>query len=193
MTDSFTIYITTPHCLNFMIYIQNIYLNQKESKGNLRFPYIAKTFNFSNDFKENFKELWHTLRKQITNDKYDSQIFYEENHIFYKKLFDADLCNEESFKELICSFKVWWTSIAGQLSLEYSVTEYSTQLYNDLVLYLKQNQIEPLQQLHISLLYDDCVFVKKNITSYSAILPTKNFFINYKDVVTTLSKCFHVA
>ncbi|WP_156575206.1 hypothetical protein [Bacillus luti] len=193
MTDSFTIYITTPHCLNFMIYIQNIRLNQKESKGNFHFPYIAKTFNFSNDFEVNFKELWQTLRKQITNDKYDSQIFYEENHIFYEKLFNTHLCNEESFKELICSFKVWWTSIVGQHSLECSVTEYSTQLYNDLVLYLKQNQIEPLQQLHISLLYDECVFIKENITSYSAILPMKHLFINYKDVFTTLSKCFHEA
>ncbi|MCU5500768.1 hypothetical protein OCF63_22820, partial [Bacillus wiedmannii] len=105
-------------------------------------------------------------------------------------LFDNHLCNEDSFKELVCSFKVWWTSIAGQLSLEWSVSEYSTQLYNDLVLYLKQNEIEPLQQLHINLLYDDCVFTKDNITSYSAILPTKHFFINYRDVVTTLSTCF---
>jgi len=173
-----------------MIYIQNIYLNQKENNENLRFPYIAKQVNFSTDFEANFKELWHTLRKRIANDRYDLQIFYEENHIFYEKLFDTQLCNKDSFKELVCSFKVWWTSIAGQLSLEWSVSEYSTQLYNDLVLYLKQHQIGPLQQLHISLLYDDCVFTKDNITSYSAVLPTKHFFINYRDVVTTLSKCF---
>ncbi|MDA1609653.1 hypothetical protein PDK26_00025 [Bacillus cereus] len=190
MTDSFTIHTNAPHCLNFMIYIQNIYLNQKEKKGNLRFPYIARQFNFSTNFETNFKELWHTLRKQVANDKYDSQIFYDENYMFYEKLFDNHLCNEELFKELICSFKVWWTSIAGQLSLEWSVSEYSTQLYNDLVLYLRQHQIEPLQQLHISLLYDDCVFVKENISSYSAILPTKTFFIGYRDVVATLSKCF---
>ena len=113
--------------------------------------------------------------------------------MFYEKLFDNHLCNEELFKELICSFKVWWTSIAGQLSLEWSVSEHSTQLYNDLVLYLKQNEIEPLQQLHISLLYDDCIFAKENISSYSAILSTKHIFINYKNVVTTLSTCFHVA
>ncbi|WP_436864534.1 hypothetical protein [Bacillus fungorum] len=193
MTDSFTIHTNTSYCLNFMIYIQNIYLNQKEKKESLRFPYIARKFNFTNDFEANFKELWHTLRKQIANDKYDSQIFHEENHIFYKKLFDTHLCNEKSFKELICSFKVWWTSIVGQLSLEHSVDKYVQQLYNDLVLYLKQNQIEPLQQLHISLLYDDCVFAKDNITSYSAILPTQHFFMNYRDVVTTLSTCFHVA
>ncbi|PGU39072.1 hypothetical protein [Bacillus cereus] len=190
MTDSFTILTNTSYCLNFMIYIQNIYLNQKEKKEQLRFPYIVKKLNFSTDFEDNFKELWHTLRKQIANDRYDLQIFYEENHIFYEKLFDTQLCNEDSFKELICSFKVWWTSIAGPLSLEWSVSEYSTQLYNDLVLYLKKNEIEPLQQLHISLLYDDCVFTKDNITSYSAVLPTKHFFINYRDVVTTLSKCF---
>ncbi|GAB6461698.1 MULTISPECIES: hypothetical protein [unclassified Bacillus cereus group] len=193
MTDSFTMYTNASHCLNFMIYIQNMYLNQKEKKENLRFPYIARQFNFSTNFEANFKELWHSLRKQIANDRYDLQIFHEENHIFYEKLFDTQLCNEDSFKELICSFKVWWTSIIGQLSLERSVDEYGQQLYNDLVLYLKQNEIEPLQQLHISLLYDDCVFITNNTTSYSAILPTKHFFINYRDVVTTLSTCFHVA
>ncbi|WBO90389.1 hypothetical protein AVT_00140 [Bacillus tropicus] len=193
MTDAFTIHTNTSHCLNFMIYIQNMYLNQKEKKENLRFPYIAKTLHFSSDFETNFKELWHSLRKQIANDRYDLQIFHEENHIFYEKLFNTQLCNEDSFKKLICSFKVWWTSIAGQLSLERSVDEYGQQLFNDLVLYLKQNQIEPLQQLHISLLYDDCVFTKDNITSYSAILPTKHFFMSYRDVFTTLSTCFHVA
>ncbi|MFA2602482.1 hypothetical protein ABR781_03850 [Bacillus cereus] len=190
MTDSFTIHTNTSFCLNFMIYIQNMYLNQKEKKENLRFPYIAKQVNFSTDFEDHFKELWHILRKQIANDRYDLQIFYEENNIFYEKLFETQLCNEESFKELLCSFKVWWTSIAGQHSLKCSVSGYSTQLYNDLVLYLKQNEIEPLQQLHISLLYDDCVFVKENISSYSAILPTKTFFIGYRDVVATLLKCF---
>ena len=193
MTDSFTIHTNAPHCLNFMIYIQNIYLNQKEKKENLKFPYIARQFNFSTNFEAKFKELWHSLRKQMANDKYDSQIFYDENHIFYENLFDNHLCNEELFKELICSFKVWWTSIAGQLSLEWSVSDFSRQLYEDLVLYIKQHQIKPLQQLHISLLYDDCVFVKNNTTSYSAILPTKHFFINYRDVVTTLSTCFHIA
>ena len=193
MTDAFTIHTNTSHCLNFMIYIQNMYLNQKEKKGNLRFPYIAKTLHFSSDFETNFKELWHSLRKQIANNRYDLQIFHEENHIFYEKLFNTQLCNEDSFKELVCSFQVWWTSIVGQLSLERSVDEYGQQLFNDLVLYLKQNEIEPLQQLHISLLYDDCLLVKENISSYSAILPTKTFFINYRDVVTTLSTCFHVA
>ena len=193
MTDSFTIHTNASHCLNFMIYIQNMYLNQKEKKGNLRFPYIAKTLHFSSDFETNFKELWHSLRKQIANNRYDLQIFHEENHIFYEKLFNTQLCNEDSFKELVCSFQVWWTSIVGQLSLERSVDEYGQQLFNDLVLYLKQNEIEPLQQLHISLLYDDCLLVKENISSYSAILPTKTFFINYRDVVTTLSTCFHIA
>lgn len=32
MTDSFTIHTNTSHCLNFMIYIQNIYLNPKEKR-----------------------------------------------------------------------------------------------------------------------------------------------------------------
>lgn len=69
MTDSFTIYASVSHCLNFMIYIQNIYLNQKEEKENLRFPYIARKLNFSNDFEANFKELWSMIRKQIADEK----------------------------------------------------------------------------------------------------------------------------
>lgn len=78
MTDSFTIHTNTPHCLNFMIYIQNIYLNQKGKKENFRFPYIAKTLHFSSDFETNFKELWHSLRKQIANDRYDLQFFMKK-------------------------------------------------------------------------------------------------------------------
>ena len=157
MTDSFTIHTNTSYCLNFMIYIQNIYLNQHENKENLRFPYIARKLNFSNDFEVNFKELWSTLRKQIANEKNEMQTFYEGNYRFYEQLFEADLSNEESFKEIVRGFEVWWTSLAGGFSLERSVDEYGQQLYNDLVLYLEQNQIEPLKQLHISLIYDECV------------------------------------
>ncbi|KYG34582.1 hypothetical protein AZF08_09305 [Bacillus gaemokensis] len=172
MKDSFTIYTSMSHCLNFMIYIQNIYFNQKEEKENLKFPYIARKLNFSNDFEANFKELWSTLRKQIANEKNEMQTFYEENHIFYEHLFEADLSNEESFKEIVRCFEVWWTSLAGGFSLERSVDEYGQQLYNDLILYLEQNQIEPLKQLHISLIYDECVLAEENISSCSAILPT---------------------
>ena len=50
-----------------------------------RFPY-SKTLHFSSDFETNFKELWHSLRKQIANNRYDLQIFHEENHIFYELL-----------------------------------------------------------------------------------------------------------
>ena len=129
----------------------------------------------------------------MANDKYDSQIFMMKTISFMRIFLIIIYVIKNYSKELICSFKVWWTSIAGQLSLEWSVSDFSRQLYEDLVLYIKQHQIKPLQQLHISLLYDDCVFVKNNTTSYSAILPTKHFFINYRDVVTTLSTCFHAA
>ncbi|KFN14411.1 MULTISPECIES: hypothetical protein [Bacillus] len=194
MTDSFRIYTSMSRCLNFMIYIQNIYLNQKEEKENMRFPYIARKLNFSNDFEVNFKELWSTLRKQIANEKNEMQTFYEGNYRFYEQLFEADLSNEESFKEIVRGFEVWWTSLAGGFSLERSVDEYGQQLYNDLVLYLEQNQIEPLKQLYISLIYDECVLVdEENISPYSAILPTQNFFMNYKDMVIKLSKCFNEA
>ena len=72
----------------FKLYdLHSKYVSQpKEKTGNLRFPYIARQFNFSTNFETNFKELWHSLRKQIANERYDLQIFHEENHIFYEKL-----------------------------------------------------------------------------------------------------------
>lgn len=72
----------------FKLYdLHSKYLSQsKRKKENFRFPYITKTLHFSTDFKINFKELWLTLRKQTANDRYDLQIFHEENHIFYEKL-----------------------------------------------------------------------------------------------------------
>ena len=85
MTDSFTIHTNASHCLNFMIYIQNMYLNQKR-KRKFTFSLHSKNITFSSDFETNFKELWHSLRKQIANNRYDLQIFHEENHIFYEKL-----------------------------------------------------------------------------------------------------------
>ena len=130
----------------------------------------------------------------MANDKYDSQIFMMKTISFMRIFLIIIYVIKNYSKELICSFKVWWTSIAGQLSLEWSVSDFSRQLYEDLVLYIKQHQIKPLQQLHISLLYDDCVFVKNNTTSYSAILPTKHFLLiiemlllHYRHVFTLLS------
>lgn len=69
MTDSFTIHTNTSYRLNFMIYIQNIYLNQHENKENLRFPYIAKQLNFSTDFEDRFKNYGiYFVNKLLTTD-----------------------------------------------------------------------------------------------------------------------------
>lgn len=45
--------INTPYTLDFLIYLQNIYLNQKERGEHFKFPYLAENVMFSNDFQSN--------------------------------------------------------------------------------------------------------------------------------------------
>ena len=131
MTDSFTIHTNAPHCLNFYD-LYSKYLSQPKEKGKFKISLHSKTIQFSTNFEANFKELWHSLRKQMANDKYDSQIFMMKTISFMRIFLIIIYVIKNYSKELICSFKVWWTSIAGQLSLEWSVSDFSRQLYRRL-------------------------------------------------------------
>ena len=51
----------TSFTLNFLIYIQNIYLNQNRNEDDLRFPYLSTKMVFKEDFEIRYKELWNEV------------------------------------------------------------------------------------------------------------------------------------
>ncbi|MDA7027522.1 hypothetical protein PJ311_13095 [Bacillus sp. CLL-7-23] len=55
MENSFVMVTDAPVSLNFLIYIQNIFLNQKRQE--LRFPYLSTRIVFKEDFELKYKEL----------------------------------------------------------------------------------------------------------------------------------------
>ncbi|MDQ0153951.1 hypothetical protein [Robertmurraya andreesenii] len=88
------------------------------------------------------------------------------------------------------TFKVWWGSFAGQFAVERTTDEKVESLYRDLAYSLQKKWIEPFKALHISLLYDECVLVNANTSSYFAVLPIRDFFVAYKELVPRLQGCF---
>ena len=181
----------TSFTLNFLIYIQNIYLNQNRNEDDLRFPYLSTTMVFKENFEIKYKELWNEVSQKIFSSDNDLKIFYEDKDLFYQKLFENSTDNLKSFNEVYKAFQVWWGSFAGRFSMERSIGETGHTLYVDLTNWLMQRGKTPQKRLHISLIYDECVLADIPVSSYLAVSTIRDFFINYKELVSRIRECFY--
>jgi len=68
MKNSLLMRIDTPYTLNFLIYLQNIYLNQKQREEQFKFPYLTEMIRFYDDFEMKFKELWEDISIKLSED-----------------------------------------------------------------------------------------------------------------------------
>nr|WP_239541412.1 hypothetical protein [Pullulanibacillus pueri] len=174
-----------------MVYIQNIFLNQKQDKDELKFPYIPKECGFRNDFAKRYSELWDDILKSISEDPInDQQVFIKKKNLFYQVLFTEAEDTLNQFNEIYQSFRVWFGSLAGRFSLERSIDESSQTLYVELSNDLMKNEIEPLKELNISLIYDDCLLANTEATPYFIVLPIRDFIVNNKELSLKLRECF---
>jgi hypothetical protein len=181
----------TSFALNFLIYIQNIFLNQNRNEEDLRFPYLSTRIAFIEDFELKYEELWNEISQRISDDnKNDVRTFYEEKDLFYQRLVVIDADSLKNFKEIYKTFKVWWNSFAGRFSIERSIDEMGQKLYWDLANWLVQRGIEPKKELNISLIYDKCLLANAQISSYFAVVPIRDFFVKYEELVPKLKVCF---
>jgi hypothetical protein len=192
MEDSLLMRTEAPYALNFLIYIQNIYLNQNRIVDDLRFPYYPSKVAFKEEFELAFKSLWDKVSQQISADHSNGvKIFYEEKDLFYQSLFVNNSDSLNDFNEIYKSFKVWWDSIAGQFAVERAVDEKGEKLYLELGNLLTKQGIKPQKELNISLVYDECLLVSLEVSSYFAVLPIKHILVNYKETVPKLSECIY--
>lgn len=175
-----------------MIYIQNIYLNQNRNEDELKFPYLSTKVVFKEEFEEKYKELWDEVLEKLSRDKdNDLKIFYDNKYLFFQNLFENNTDNKKMFNEVYQAFQIWWNSFAGRFSIERSVDEKSQTLYADLINWLIHREKRPEKRLHISLIYDECTLANIHISSYFAVIPTRYYFINYKELLSRIRKCFY--
>lgn len=187
MENSLLIRTDATYSLNFLVYIQNIFLNQSQQKEDLKFPYIPLKCMFHEDFEISYKKLWDEVSLKISeNDLNDTKIFNREKDLFYQRLFVPSDDNLKDYTEIYRSFKIWWGSFAGRFLVERSIDEKLDKLYVELVNSLAQKRIEPQKMLSISLIYDECLLVNLEALSYFVILSTKDFFVKYKEIVPKL-------
>lgn len=191
LKNSFVMVTDTSFALNFLIYIQNIYLNQNEEKEKLRFPYLSTKMAFKDDFEIQYKELWEEVAERIGNDNINGPTpFYGEKDLFYQRLFVNDEVSLMDFHETYKTFEVWWNSFTGYFTIERSIDEKGQQLYEDISDFLVQKGMEPKSRLKISLIYDESLLADTQFSSYFAVLPIKEFFVHYEELVSKFKLLF---
>jgi len=189
MENSLQMRTEATYSLNFLVYLQNIFLNQNPSKEEFKFPYIPIEYNFKGEFEFCFKKLWDEVSQKISEHPMnDIKIFNEEKELFYQRLFIESDDNLRDYTEIYQSYKIWWDSFAGRFSVESSINDKGQKLYMELANSLIQKEIAPKKELKISLIYDECQIVKLDVSSHFAVLSTKDFFVKYKEMVPKLLK-----
>ncbi|MER2112341.1 MAG: hypothetical protein ABS960_06580 [Solibacillus isronensis] len=175
------------YSLNFLVYIQNIFLNQGQTRDDLKFPYIPIKYGFREDFEMQYRELWGEISKRISEQRLDDvHIFMEDKHVFYHRLFVEQDDTLHAFNEIYKSFEVWWTSFAGRFSVECSVDEKGQKIYAELSNFLLEKKVKPQKELNISIIYDECLLADLKPTPYFAILSVNDCILNYKKIIQKL-------
>ena len=181
-----------PYTLNFMIYIQNIYLNQNHNLESYKHPLLSSQVYFNENFILEYKDLWNEMIEKLAKPQCnDMEIFYVEKDLFYERLFIRNTDSLKIYTEIYNTFEVWWNSLAGQFAVERFPEAALHSLYIELTQLLTQSDMKIQRHLKISLIYDKCLLAKEEVSSYFAVLPLNDFFINYRDLALKLKGCFY--
>ena len=192
MENSLLMRTEASYALNFLVYIQNIFLNQKSSEEEYRFPYIPSNYLVKEEFELRYKELWDEIRQRVSEDpKNDMKIFYEEKDLFHQRLFVDGSDSLKEYSEIHQTFKVRCGSFAGRFLVERAIDEKSQKLYVELANFLTQEGIVPQKELNISLVYDDFSLGNLEVSSYFAVVSIREFFVRYKELLVKLQKSIY--
>lgn len=181
-----------PYTLNFMIYIQNIYLNQHHNLESYKHPLFSSQVYFNENFVSAYKDLWNEMIEKLTTPQYnDMEIFYVEKDLFYERLFIRNTDSLKIYTEIYNSFEVWWNSLAGRFAVERFPEAPLHSLYIELAQLLTESDVKIQRYLKINLIYEECLLAKEEVSPYFTVLPLNDFFINYRDLALKLKGCFY--
>ncbi|MGN8845239.1 hypothetical protein ACTNDN_20770 [Niallia sp. HCP3S3_B10] len=142
--------IQTPFELNFLIYIQNCYLNNTVNYELPKFPYIPIENGYHEKFKTRFNAVWDEIL--LKYNRQDKTTINENSQLLAQSLFTK----QEVFNYLYQSFSAWWKGLAGQMAIQnFFSNEKINKLYANM---LETYQVDGNDSKYITiyLIYDNC-------------------------------------
>jgi hypothetical protein len=192
--NQFEMETNVPYTLNFLIFMQNIFLNKNQNRTNLYFPYIDTSewgLLSNNDFLITYKENWEiATKKNASNRLYDHNDILDVDKKLFKRLFECNEKGNYGFSESKKSFLAWWDGIYGKIAIQSVINEDITnKLYKDLSLSI-QHKVSP-RRLKIDLLYDNPILVDNYSTNWYSTIPIEQLYMrkNRANTLKTLLKC----
>ncbi|MEC1155661.1 hypothetical protein [Cytobacillus horneckiae] len=189
--------IEAPYSLNYLIFIQNIYLNNdsKCENSNRLFPYLDSSkwgLLEQKKFSIKFNEVWNEVVHKNNKDQlYEHNgVLYDDSQLF-KQLFESDSKGEVGFSESVKLFMSWWDEVFGKMAISRVYETEGSDIYNEFLKAIQSNQCTITNnRFNIDLIYDKNSIVKStNTPSYYYIMPIQDLFFNRENIVPELLKC----
>ncbi|MCM3713761.1 hypothetical protein [Halalkalibacter oceani] len=189
MENTLLMKIEASYTLNFLVYIQNIFLNRQQNKDEWKFPYLPSRGEFQEDFEMRYREVWSEVARRISENPINDLEIFREKSLFYQRLFAQCERTLKEYEDIYHSFNVWWQSLAGQFAVESSISEQGQTIYTQVAEWLLEKGITPQKELTISLLYDDCLLADFDFSSYFAAISIRDFLVE-KELIDKLTGTF---
>ncbi|MGM0834616.1 MAG: group-specific protein [Bacillota bacterium] len=191
--SGFEMEVNTPYSLNYLIYVQNIYLNSiNKDRENPLFPYVdSSMWGITDEFEKNFTEVWkEAVNKNFQSGLYDHNGILDLDKVLYQKLFKDNETGAFGYSESVKSFLAWWNGIYGKIAIESVFNDdRMNKVYRELSTSICVNK-----RLKIDLIYDRPFLTRTSVGSWYAVLPIEDIFIPNKgqEIIAKLKKCCEV-
>ncbi|MDQ0229227.1 group-specific protein [Metabacillus malikii] len=190
--SGFEIEINAPYSLNYLIYVQNIFLNSRNQDRKIPlFPYVdsSKWGILDGEFEQTFKEVWEETFNNNLNGMYDHNGILDSDKALFQKLFENNETGVFGYLESVKSYLAWWDGIYGQIAIEGIFDEdRMNKIYKEL-----SKSINSDKRLKIDLIYDRPILIGQSVGSWYAILTIQDVFtFRYEqrpEVISKLLKC----
>jgi hypothetical protein len=197
-SNPFEIEVNTPYSLNYLVFVQNIFLNSNDKNSrNPFFPYVDSSkwgILQNEEFEKTFKEIWNeVISKNRTNRLYDHNGILDFEKTSFKQLFEDNESGEFGYSESVKSFLAWWDGIYGKIAIGKVFDDDSmNKIYWKLTHSIKPtNDLTINRRLKIDLVYDKLRLVGSTASSWYLVLPIEDIFKSKSrpEVISKLLKC----
>ncbi|WP_226670758.1 group-specific protein [Metabacillus litoralis] len=196
VNSGFEIEVNAPYSLNYLIYVQNIFLNSRnQDRETPLFPYVdsSKWGLLNGEFEQTYREVWEeTLNNNYLSGMYVHNGILDFDKALFQKLFENNEIGVFGYLESVKSFLAWWDGIYGKIAIEGIFDEdRMNKIYKEL-----SKSINADKRLKIGLIYDRPILTGQSESSWYAILTIQDVFaFRYKkrpELISKLLNCCKV-